>query len=71
MAHQVSYWQVNGKSDEEIKHIRIKSLAEVDKLIESRPAFTDVITLERTDHQSNNYRILWQAPGYIDLNDRA
>lgn len=63
---------MNGDSDECIKTVRIAKLEDIQKnnLIENRPLFTEVITLDRTDNQSVYYKELWKSNKYIDLNDR-
>lgn len=72
MALEVAYWKMEDKSDIEIKRIRIARKAEIEynRLIESRPADTDVVTLERSDNQSPNFHILWSHPNYRHLDER-
>lgn len=72
MALEVSYWKVEGKSDVELRRVRVKKLNEAtdEGIVVSRPHETDVITLERSDNQSPYYRILWQRPDYIPIEAR-
>lgn len=72
MALEIAYWQMEGKSDIELRRVRIKKISEATEegIIVSRPMHTDVITLERSDNQSPNFRILWQHPDYVHIDER-
>lgn len=77
MALEIRYWESIGKGDEMLKQVRIKSVKELEYpsvresyLVADRLAACSIITLERTDNQSPNYKVLWQADNYVELNDR-
>lgn len=69
MAYQLHYWtDDNGKGQVELRCIRLKSVEEVFTLTleHNRPSGTVLITLDRSDKQSNREQIVWQKEGYID-----
>lgn len=72
MALEISYWKMEGKSDVEIRRVRIKKVSEATEegVIVSRPVDTDVITLERSDNQSPYFKVLWQRPNYVHIDER-
>lgn len=69
MAYELNYWEKNnyrGNPDDFdcLKTVRIKSIEEVQSLSlpHNRPDNTNMITLDRTDRQSNVSRIIWKWP---------
>jgi len=77
VAYQVSYWKMEGASDIELKHVRIKRVKEAydlafrARVYGEKPSGTQVITLERTDKQSPNVKELWTASNYLALESRC
>ena len=62
---------MTGKSDEEIKTVRLKSKADIAHVMASLPEGTDVVTLDRTDRQSIYVHEIWHSARYVDLNERG
>jgi hypothetical protein len=66
MAYEVHYWQREGKREDEmyseLKCVRIKSKGDVvkDRMVESRPSKTNMVTMDRSDRQSNIEQVLWK-----------
>lgn len=70
MAQRLTYWGMKGKYDVEIKHVILKSKADIALLMANLPIGTDVVTIDRTDRQSNIMHEIWHSPRYRDLNER-
>lgn len=70
MAQQITFWQMEGKSDVEIKTVRLKSKADIAQVMASMPVNCDIATLNRTDKQSNITHEIWTSKKYISLDDR-
>jgi len=70
MAQQITFWKMEGKSDIEIKTVRLKSKADIAPVMATLPVGTDIVTLDRTDKQSNITHEIWTSSRYIDLNAR-
>ena len=70
MAQQVTFWKMEGKSDIEIKTVRLKTKADLPYVMQTLPEGTDVVTLDRTDNQSNICHEIWKSKRYILLEDR-
>lgn len=70
MAQQITFWKMEGKSDVEIRTVRLKSKADIAPIMTTIPIGTDVVTLDRTDKQSNICHEIWHSARYIDLNSR-
>jgi hypothetical protein len=65
MAYRLTYWESGRNADThyELKNIRLRSVEEVSSLAlqHNRPSGTTLITLERTDRQSNIEKIVWET----------
>lgn len=82
MAYQLTFWESQGASDLAVLTRRVDAKAEalwlVDSFVFNRKKHLDdpffrrvsLITLDRTDHQSNIVHTLWQRSDYVDLNER-
>lgn len=64
MSYQLHYWESAPTPDThyELKVIRLKSIEEVFTLAlpHNRPSKTTLITLDRSDRQSNIEKIVWE-----------
>lgn len=70
MAQQITFWKMEGKSDVELKTIRIKTKRDIPEVMLKMPSDCDVATLDRSDKQSMITHEIWKSPKYIDLNSR-
>lgn len=70
MAQRITFWRMNGKCDEEIQTVRIKSKKDIPYVMAQLPLGTDVVTLDRTDRQSKICHEIWHSEQYVDLNKR-
>ena len=70
MAQQITFWRMEGKCDVEIKTVRLKTKADIPHIMANLPEGTDVVTINRSDHQSNLVHEIWHSKRYVDLNDR-
>lgn len=70
MAQQVTFWKMEGKSDVEIKTIRLNRIYELAEVMANLPDDCDIVTVDRSDKQSNIIHEVWQSNRYIDLNER-
>ncbi len=70
MAQRITFWKMEGKSDIELKAIRLKSKADIPKAMLQMPDETDIATLDRTDRQSIIMHHIWQRKSYIPLDER-
>ena len=52
-----------------LKNIRLKRKAEIGAAITEMPDGTDVVTISRSDRQSNIIHEVWHSKRYINLND--
>jgi hypothetical protein len=71
MAYQMTAWKMEGKSDVEINNVRFSRKSEIPALINIiiTPE-TNLVTIGRTDKQSNILHEVWSSHDYIDLNER-
>lgn len=70
MAQQITFWRMQGKSDIELKTFRLQTKADIAHIMTLVPEGCDVVTLDRTDKQSNIIHEIWHSDRYIDLNER-
>ncbi len=70
MAQQITFWKMEGKSDVELKTIRLKTKADIVTAMLQMPEGCDIATLDRTDNQSNIVHDIWLSRSYIDLDKR-
>jgi hypothetical protein len=70
MAQQITFWKMEGKSDIEIKTIRLKSKADIAQVMTTIPSGAQVATLDRTDRQSLITHEIWKSKDYVSLEDR-
>jgi hypothetical protein len=70
MAQQVTFWRMEGKSDIEIRTVRLKTKADIAAIMADMPDGTDIVTIDRTDKQSNIMHEVWHSDRYVDLNER-
>lgn len=70
MAQQVIFWKMEGKADVEIKTVRLKTKADLPYIMAVLPEGCDVVTLSRTDSQSNIVHDIWSSKRYIPLEER-
>ena len=61
---------MQGKSDVEIKTVRLKTKSDIPHIMADMPEGTDVVTLGRTDQQSTFVHEIWHSARYVDLNER-
>lgn len=65
MAYQLHYWEQGNNKDThyELKCVRLRSLDETFplSLVHNRPKNTVLITLDRSDKQSNIEKIIWES----------
>lgn len=61
---------MEGKSDIELKTIRLKTKADIPEIMILMPNNCDIATLDRTDKQSHITHEIWKSKKYVDLNDR-
>ncbi len=62
MAYQLTYWESDGSGHAELRNVRLKSIQEAFPLSleHNRPNGTSLITVDRTDDQSENEMIIWE-----------
>lgn len=68
MAYILHYWRRDGNGQSELKAKRLKSINEAFPLSlpHNRPAGTVLITVDRSDNQSNIEKVIWTESGYVD-----
>jgi len=70
MAQIITFWAMQDDYDVEIKTVRIKNKGEIASVMATLPEGTDVVTLGRTDNQSQILHEIWKSERYVDLNER-